>query len=168
MSFLPAFYLGMVVAKYRVYDRWQAYWQDKSFAICGLKFVLHILFLIGIYKIYYFIPTDKFWDIKWGLFPVPVIFFIADYIAEVPGIKQFFAYFGKHSLNIFLVHTFIRYYYFEEFTYSMRHFVLVVVVLMCTSLVISIVIEQLKNILSQTFTKVQQKWATKYIYKANR
>lgn len=45
----------------------------------------------------------------------------------------------------FLVHSFIRYVFFEEFTYSFKYFGLIVVVLFTISLGISILIELLKK-----------------------
>lgn len=56
-------------------------------------------------------------------------------------------FFGKHALNIFLVHTFIRYTFFQDFTYSFKHFALICLVLFGISLGISIVIEGLKKLL---------------------
>lgn len=53
---------------------------------------------------------------------------------------------GKHSMNIFLFHTFIYAYYFESFIYSSRNPIIIYLLLLGICLVLSIFIEKLKNI----------------------
>ncbi len=53
--------------------------------------------------------------------------------------------FGKHSYNIFLFHTFIYYYFFPKFIYSFYNPILIFVVLATISLLISIVLEWVKE-----------------------
>lgn len=57
-------------------------------------------------------------------------------------------YLGKHSMNMYLVHTFIFLYFFSDFIYQFRYPVLIVLALLLTSLALSIAIEQLKKVLS--------------------
>lgn len=54
---------------------------------------------------------------------------------------------GKHSMNIFLVHTFIFSYYFADFIYSFRYPLPITAVLIFCSLAVSFVIERLKKLL---------------------
>ena len=53
---------------------------------------------------------------------------------------------GKYSMNIFLLHTFLFKYYFEEFIYSFRNWLAVTAVLLVISLVISIVLERIQRV----------------------
>lgn len=55
-------------------------------------------------------------------------------------------YLGKHSMNMYLVHTFIFAYFFKEFIYGFKYPVLIFLALLATSLLTSIVVEQLKRI----------------------
>ena len=52
---------------------------------------------------------------------------------------------GRHSMNMFLLHTIIYKYYFEKFIYSFEHWLLISGVLIIETLILSIVIEKIKN-----------------------
>ena len=75
-----------------------------------------------------------------------IILFSVEYIIPMAGIKQILLFLGKHSLNIFLVHTFIRGYYMKDFVYGWKHFILIIVVLFGISLVISMILEAGKRV----------------------
>lgn len=51
---------------------------------------------------------------------------------------------GKHSMNIFLIHTLIFEYYFTKFIYSFKHWSLILIALLVSSLICSMVVEWLK------------------------
>ena len=51
---------------------------------------------------------------------------------------------GKHSMNIYMVHTFLYFYFFPDIIYSFRYPGLIFFVLMILSLCISIVLEEIK------------------------
>lgn len=79
---------------------------------------------------------------------------------ELPiGINRILEYCGKHSMNIFLVHTLIFEYYFTEFIYGFKHWILVVLALLISSLLVSIVVEKLKQIVK--FNKLVNKLCVK-------
>lgn len=52
---------------------------------------------------------------------------------------------GKHSMNIFLFHTFIFYYWFKEFIYSPRNPFIIFCLLMGLCLTISLLVERMKK-----------------------
>lgn len=56
-----------------------------------------------------------------------------------------FQHFGKYSLDIWLIHTFIRD-YFGKFVFAVREFWLIPVVLLLISLLLAYVVEVLKRI----------------------
>lgn len=65
---------------------------------------------------------------------------------------------GQYSMNIFLVHTLIFEYYFRDFIYSFRHWLLITLVLLGISFIISVCIEYIKGkvykILANVFLKL--------------
>ena len=67
-------------------------------------------------------------------------------IATHTYISSVLSFLGKHSINIYMVHTFIYYYYFENFIYSFKYPLFIFVVLLAISLSISIIIEYGKKI----------------------
>lgn len=146
-SFLPIFCIGMMCARYDFFTRWDCLWGGSSCGVRALKLVLMMSCLVAIYKTSYHLKETLWWDVKWNLFPVFVILFAKDYLFKIPEINQILIFIGKHATNIFLVHTFVRYYYCEEFTYGVGggHFALIIVALFLISLVFSITIKFLKK-----------------------
>lgn len=68
-------------------------------------------------------------------------------IINVPSfLSKVFSFLGKHSMNIFLFHTFIYYYWFREYIYITRNPLIIFISLLCACVVLSIFIEQLKRI----------------------
>lgn len=146
LSFLLVFIFGMVFAKEELFLRWNNFVVGGTFANQVKFIILFALCFIG-YKLYYHLPTAQYWDIKYGVIPVLIILFAKEYVASMPMVSVVLAFLGKHSANIWLIHNFIRVYYCEVFTYSMGHFVAILIVLLLISLCISIIIEYLKRLI---------------------
>ncbi len=142
MSFLFAFLLGMVVAKSAFFERWTN-WNISKY----MKFLLLFFACVFGYKLYYHLPTNLYWEVKYGLIPFLIILFAKEYIIPLPIIGAILEFLGKHSANIWLIHTFIRYHYCEAFIYGMEHFIIVILALLLISLALSIIVEFLKRII---------------------
>ena len=157
-SFLPMFCIGMAFAQNKIFEKWTAFWMgmrgDQFVPI--LKFAFLLLLVSLSYKLYYWLPVSKFWDFKWGILPLPIILFIRDYVSIVPIVRQTLYYLGNRSMNVFLIHTFIRFYYCERFTYSMKYAAMIILVLLATSLALSEAAEFMKLSLryNQWFGKI--------------
>ena len=65
---------------------------------------------------------------------------------------------GKYSMNGFLIHSFIYYYYFREEIYSIKFFLGIWVILTCITLVLSYLIERIKKIIgyNKVITKLKR------------
>ena len=85
-----------------------------------------------------------FWDCFAAMYVI-VISYI--YILNGKWIVKGLGFLGKHSMNIFLIHSFYRDVFFHEFTYSFYYAWLDYIVLMAISLVTSIVLEWFKNLI---------------------
>ena len=57
-----------------------------------------------------------------------------------------FEFIGYYSMNIFLMHTFICSTFFRNFIFSFRYWWLILIVLLCISLLLSFLIEKIKNV----------------------
>ena len=110
------------------------------------KFLLELLAVFILYKAYRTLPLTVYSEIHWGVYPIVFMAFCCEFINVIPGVRQILLFLGKHSMNIFLIHTFIRHYFWSDFIYSFGHFVVNVLVLLGISLAVSIVLEWLKNI----------------------
>lgn len=62
---------------------------------------------------------------------------------------------GKHSMNMFLIHTFIFYFWFPDYIYITRNPLLILLSLVVTSLLCSVAIERVKNMVD--FYKLLQR-----------
>lgn len=150
LDFLVAFSVGMMFAKtglFGLYEHFYFFGKDGYETLSELLKLLILLVAMFIsYKLYHALIEKGIWDyLVYGLLPVPVIVFAKSYIIGLPLLDRFLELLGKHTTNIFLTHTFIRYYYLEELTYSWRHFIAVLVFLLLSSLLLSIFIEKLKK-----------------------
>lgn len=67
------------------------------------------------------------------------------YIPKI--IKDIFSFLGKHSMNIFLFHTFIFLYWLKDFIYYTRNPIIIFVSLLIPCLIISIAIEKIKAVI---------------------
>ena len=85
-----------------------------------------------------------FWD---GFAAMYVIVLSYIYILNGKWIVKGLGFLGKHSMNIFLIHSFYRDVFFHEFTYSFYYAWLDYIVLMAISLVTSIVLEWFKKLI---------------------
>ena len=56
------------------------------------------------------------------------------------------SFFGKHSMNIFLFHTFIFGYWFKDFIYSSRNPFIIFFLLLGICVIISLILEQIKKV----------------------
>ena len=68
------------------------------------------------------------------------------YIGYVGRWNRLLEFAGRHSMNIFLFHTFIFYYYFHDWIYASRNPVLIFLTLFLACLLISVGMEQLKKL----------------------
>lgn len=83
-SFIPVFLMGMCAAKYELADRWLQVWNRGPKKI--MKFLLEVLILFVLYKVYGKLPGSVYNEIRWGIFPIIVIAFCSEFITVIPGI----------------------------------------------------------------------------------
>lgn len=84
------------------------------------------------------------WD---GIIPILTCYLIYGYVGKIPVIKNLLSFIGKHSMNIFLIHNFIRILWYYDFTYSFKYWWLITIVLLTISILLSMLVEQLKKII---------------------
>ncbi|MGN0475409.1 MAG: hypothetical protein ACI4IJ_09990, partial [Acutalibacteraceae bacterium] len=82
----------------------------------------------------------------------------------IKPLKKFLEFMGKHSMNIFLTHTFIRLYFFGDFIYSFKNAYLIVLVLWATSLALALAIYGLQKLVRfDELTAKFKQWVGKRI-----
>lgn len=137
--------LGVVFAQYDLMGRW------KQWRLCGHPVLDTLLQVVGMllvvavfYKLNRRVSVSTFWEIKHGFFPLAVILFAVKFLSPLPGLSQVLQFFGKYSMDIYLVHLLIRA-HFKRPIFSLGHFVAVGGTLLLVSLVLAIVIEWVKK-----------------------
>lgn len=113
----------------------------------ALEAVLAPVLLILAYRLRFCAFGKNHMEIVDSITPLIVILITYIFFCEVPIFTGFLQLLGKHSMNIFLFHNFIRARWFEGFTYSFRFWWLIPFVLVIDCLLVSIAIEKIKEIL---------------------
>lgn len=148
LSYVFAYCLGMVFAEYNILGKLKSYsFTNNKILNKAIKFIIATPLLILSYNLYLNTNPNTFFELKFGIIPVFVIYYCYEFIINIPIINPILIFLGKHSMNIFLTHTFIRLIYLKDFIYSFKHFVIIYLVLMALSILLSIAIEAVKKLL---------------------
>ena len=142
---LLPFALGMIAAKYNLFD----YFIKKTKTIIpsiGIA-VLFAAMLLVRRKLPF--KTDAF-------FAFAIVCFVTILAIKLPVFGVVFEFIGKHSANIFMIHTFFFSYYFKEFFYSPKYPALIFLLLLAVCLLYSVILEKIKSLLKTFFSKKQK------------
>lgn len=82
-----------------------------------------------------------------GVCALTVCLFCAEFLFKIPLLNKGLTFIGTHSMNCFMLHTFIYRYFFESFIYSFRFWWLITLVLLAICLALSFIIEQVKKLI---------------------
>ena len=82
-----------------------------------------------------------------SILPVIMIYLWYDILHDCERIKKFLVFLGKHSGNMFYIHTFVRWIWLKELTYSFYHAGLILIFLIVITLLMSAAIEKVKEII---------------------
>lgn len=143
---------------------WMALNRDKIQSFLS-KFNSYILCFIILFNIVIFILIrlqQTSFTIKLIVDAFLTISFVlsAVYIRSLKVLSFLFSFLGKHSMNIYMVHSFIFYYFFKDFIYSFHYPILIFSVLLLICIGISIILEFAKkqigyySLMNKTITKL--------------
>lgn len=159
-TFLIALTAGMFFADYKVVELIENRLpknQVLSYALCFAVFGIIIAFS-------YYISSRarvKYWELLYGFLPVFYICFFRFCVVRIPVLKNILAFFGKHSMTIFLTHSFIRAVYLEDFTYSFDNFMVITLVLTADSAALAVLLDTIKKFVG--YDKLTQKITARLI-----
>ena len=145
--FLMAMVFGMVSCKYDLFA-----WA-KNVKITGIRwldqtlkfFLLGELVLFGAWS-YFQADLKIFWEYCFAVVPLFVILFCVLFLFRIKPLRIILAYIGKHSLNIWLVHTFLRD-YGAKYLWMGKYAWTAMIIIIGFSLAVSICLEFLKKVL---------------------
>lgn len=146
--YLLAYTLGMYFAQHDLLARIKEKFMEQNVAGKLLSLIVSLIGLAVIIKCrqnaWIGWKYLDFWD---GFAAMYVIVISYIYILNGKWIVKGLGFLGKHSMNIFLIHSFYRDVFFHEFTYSFYYASLDYIVLMAISVVTSIVLEWFKKLI---------------------
>ena len=146
--YLLAYTLGMYFAQHDLLARIKEKFMEQNVVGKLLSLIVSLIGLAVIIKCrqnaWIGWKYLDFWD---GFAAMYVIVLSYIYILNGEWIVKGLGFLGKHSMNIFLIHSFYRDVFFHKFTYSFYYAWLDYIVLMAISLVTSIVLEWFKKLI---------------------
>ena len=147
-GFVFIFIIGMCAAQGDILNHYLEVCQEK---ITGgkkvLLFIAESVALIVICRWSSGLDVTRFWEICYGITPFLLIVYVQKYLFKIRPVHTVLEFLGKHSMNIYLVHTFIRNLYLKDVTYSFGYFLWTAVFCLMSALLISIILEGLKRLI---------------------
>lgn len=143
-SFLMPVIFGMLFADYNLFDKIELFLNKNKKLRYPVFFILSALLIVYSYYISSNVSIGYIWFIKFGIVPLFFIVFLRFFIIRIPGIKSLLSFLGKHSMTIFLTHTFIREFYLGDFIYSFENYLLIYLVLCLTSTALALLLDWIK------------------------
>lgn len=139
--------LGVLFARYDLFRYLWRPWLPSPWADRLLKILVSGgVALVG-YKAYFRLPAEQYWEIYYGLIPLSFLLFFHILVRGVPLVEPLFVFLGKHSGNIYFVHTVFLYVFLKEPLYSLPWFGLTPLALLGISLGVSLLLEWGKGFL---------------------
>lgn len=147
--------LGICFADLEIFEKVYM-WMRKSKKTKWVKrLILYVLFLVLVYI------RPHTWGLQHltllinSIIPVFMICILYDIFHDKEHMKQVFVFLGKHSGDMFYVHTFIRGIWLNKLTYSFKSAILILLFLLIVTLAISIVLD---------FIRMKLRWKEKIMY----
>lgn len=136
MAYQLPFIMGCIIAKLDIFNIF--------YKIFNKTIYNNIFIHIGIITIYFFIrEMTTIMD----FIMVPIIIYSLSIIIEKLKLDVIFTYLGKHSTNLWLIHSFFCYYYFQQLIFKPKFslFILIWIIIICliTSNLINIIYNKL-------------------------
>lgn len=91
------------------------------------------------------IPIKLVWEYKFAFIPFIYILFFKEFFFRIPIFKEILAFFGRHSMYIWLLHSFVQVYLGKN-VFAVREFWLVPVIILLISLVLGLAVEFLRRV----------------------
>lgn len=143
--FILCLTFGMIFADYGLFEKISDF-LDKKKIFYVLAFCVLAVIMAYYYLFFNNVSKTEQWELEFAIFPVFVIVFCRYFIIRIPGIKQILAVFGKYSMNMYLIHNFMRHMYLKEFLFSFENFLLIFLVLFVLSFVMAVAIDLIKKL----------------------
>lgn len=113
-----------------------------------VKFVILTVILLCMFKLRNTgWGKEKFFYYISSILPVYFVYYLYEFVTDIPVLNTVLDFLGKHSSNVFFMHTFIRAIWFPKFTYSFKYAVLIFAFMIGASLLMSFAVEGIKKLI---------------------
>lgn len=140
--YIPAFLFGMVMAEEKIVEMIRKYantvWKEALGFVLLCIFLVLFVFLRHQFGSMYLIQSVQAWLIA---------LIIAIYIGNIPFISEVLKVLGNNSKYIWLIHVYIYGQVMTEWLFSLRNIWLILGVLLIVSLILSIALKRIANLL---------------------
>ena len=148
IAFIFPVLLGMIFAEHNLMVKIANIKINKNNIVNKVfKLIIDTILIVVLYIIYNNLQENLFWEIRYGIIPVCLMCYLYEFYIDIPVLKHILQYLGKHSMNIFLIHSFIRAYYCRDFIYSQGNFIKIAAILLLCSLALSIAVDLFKKLI---------------------
>ena len=138
-SFLMTFTIGVICCDCDFFSRFRSLGNRK---VTG---ILLGMMIVASFFLYHRVDIKTLWEFHFAIVPFLVILFCTEYLCKIRWIAGILEYLGKHSMNIWLTHTFVRD-WLGKYVFSVREFWLVPLLILVVSLMIGYCLDLLKKI----------------------
>lgn len=126
-------------------------WLEKLFswkAALPLKYLTGIVLLAGcvLFRQNYAVYNLFAWVID-GPIALLCVWCGGELLSRIPLVRPVLSFLGKHSMNIYFIHTFFYMSIYQSFIYSFRHAGLILLVLTGVCLIYSVILEGIKRLI---------------------
>ncbi len=157
LRYLLVIVVGVLAAQYHLFERLLAWFQGLRWKVIFWCFFPVCVAAVGF--LMWFIRKEGYAS----ALETPAVFLLCfvgyAYLSAVPMVKTVLAFLGKHSMNMFLTHTLIYMYWCNQFSYSFGYPELILLVLVADTLVISLLLEGERKLLSRGWTMLRTRLA---------
>lgn len=138
--------LGVIVYERNIFDAFIKTYKGNKWlhSIGALSMAVIVLVICGII----FVKTG--YEFKQTIFccsVLAIVYIQKKFLCKLERLTRILAHFGKHSMNIFLIHPFIIAVFFHKEIYSLKYGILILLSAMVISLICSYIVELLKKVI---------------------
>lgn len=124
-------------------------WFERLLQIKGrllLKAVIGIAAIAGFvaFRQNHMVQTYLLWFVD-AVIALFICWFGMEIVGRIPGISKGFSFLGKHSMNIYFVHSFFYMFLFQDYIYRFHYAFVTFLILLAISLLYSVLLEYVKK-----------------------
>ena len=143
LYYYPSFFLGTLFCKYSLFEKFRAAMAKETICVAACVVLIGLAFVV----------RSKWNVTEMTIVMTPLfIYLFVVFFRLIGNANKVFLFFGKHSMNMWLIHTFFCYYYFQKEMLMISDnaivaYVLLVVMSLLSSMVIDLIWRHIHDVL---------------------